>query len=76
LNVFDIAFAGITVEAYESNEVYNKTHVSITNMKANNVDGRSISLFNLYKESEVEIVHSEFSFIGNYDKGAVLFAGK
>ncbi|CAI2361643.1 unnamed protein product [Moneuplotes crassus] len=76
LNVFDIDFAGITVEAFKSNEVYNKTHVSITNMKVNNVDERSRSLFNLYKGAEVKITDSEFSFIGNYDRGAVLSAGK
>ncbi|CAI2362327.1 unnamed protein product [Moneuplotes crassus] len=76
LNVSDVIFAGITIEAFESNEIYNKTHVAITNMKASNVDGYSRSLINLYKGADIEIIDSEFSFIGNYAKGAVLSGGR
>ena len=75
LNISDIVFAGVTIEAYESNEVYNNTHVTIDNMKASNVDGYSRSLINLYKGADIEITNSEFSFIGNYDSGAVLSGG-
>ena len=38
LNIMNVVFAGVTIEAFESNDIYNKTHVMISNMKATNVD--------------------------------------
>ncbi|CAI2369723.1 unnamed protein product [Moneuplotes crassus] len=76
LTVTNVVHAGITVQAFESNDFYNKTHVKFVNMKATNFDGRSRSLINIYRGADIEIVNSEFSFIGNYDKGSVLSAGK
>ncbi|CAI2377736.1 unnamed protein product [Moneuplotes crassus] len=67
--------AGITVEAYATNEFYNSTHVTFSNIKATNIDGRARSLVNIYKGAEIEILNSDFSFIGNSAKGAVLSAG-
>ncbi|CAI2377869.1 unnamed protein product [Moneuplotes crassus] len=75
LNISNTVNAGITVEAYDTNEFYNSTHVTFSNIKATNVDGRARSLINIYKGAEIEIMNSDFSFIGNSAKGAVLSAG-
>ena len=76
LKVSDVSFGGITVEAYEFNDFYNFTKVIINNMTAFNVDGKARSLININTGANVEIVDSVFYYVGNYDKGAVMYAGK
>ena len=76
LKVSDIKFAGITIESFRLNEFSNSTRVIINNMTAFNVDGKSRSLININTGANVEIVDSVFYYVGNYDKGAVMYAGK
>ena len=75
LEVINVVNAGITVEAFRTNEFYNTTHVSITNMSASNFDGMSGSLFTIFEGADIEIAGSQFSFISNYGKGSVMSAG-
>lgn len=76
LTISDIDFAGITIEEFEPGDLEGKTYVQIYNMEAHHVDGRERSLFNIYNSADVEVIDSTFNFIGNYNKGAVMFAGK
>ena len=74
LEVSDVTFAGITVEAFEISDYYNFTHIQINNMSAWNVNGNSRSLFNIYTGARLEVNNSTFHHIQNIDKGAVLNA--
>lgn len=75
VNISDVVLAGINVEISDPNDAYAYSHVKIENMKATNVNGHTRSLININTGADIEIIDSEFSFIGNYDKGAVLAAG-
>ncbi|CAI2367407.1 unnamed protein product [Moneuplotes crassus] len=76
LTIADVVNAGVTVQAYESNDFFNYTRIKFTNFRAINIDGGSRSLINIYRGADIEIIDSNFSFIGNYHQGAVLSAGK
>ncbi|CAI2364488.1 unnamed protein product [Moneuplotes crassus] len=75
LTVYGVNKAGITIQSSDSSDIYEKTHVTFTNIKGEHNDGMSRSLINIFSGADIEIIDSEFSFNGNYQKGAVLTAG-
>lgn len=71
-----IKFAGISIEAFDKNEIEKKTKVKMTNVTAYEVDGYFRSFLVLNEGAELEMRDSRFYYVSNLESGAVLYGGK
>ncbi|CAI2387268.1 unnamed protein product [Moneuplotes crassus] len=72
IHVSEVASMGATIEAYDTNNVYNYTLAEIHNMIAFNVDAGQRSLIEVNKQARVTLRNSTFFNISNVANGPVV----